>query len=141
LARCVEPLDRSSSGPPRCEDAPRAPLGAGPPRPCGTPSRSCGSTLAHANSAARTGWLRYPRPAPRRRRRARRRRCGGRGDASQDPSARLSPHAAVRLLSGAATLLALSLATHAVGSFLGWKVLADAEPPPALEADEDEDDA
>ena len=45
------------------------------------------------------------------------------------------------MLSGAATLLALYLATHAVGSFLGWKVLADAEPPPALEADEDEDDA
>lgn len=53
----------------------------------------------------------------------------------------MSPALAVRLLSGAATLLALYLATHAIGAFTGWKVMADAEPLPTAADEEDDEDA
>ncbi|MEX1364959.1 MAG: type II secretion system protein GspC [Nannocystaceae bacterium] len=46
-------------------------------------------------------------------------------------------------MTGAARLAALYLATHAAGSFLGWQVMAEAEPPGRAaedEPDEDEDD-
>ena len=37
--------------------------------------------------------------------------------------------------------MALYLATHAIGAFTGWKVMADAEAPEAAEAEADEDEA
>ncbi|MCA9711522.1 MAG: hypothetical protein KDK70_37130 [Myxococcales bacterium] len=50
-----------------------------------------------------------------------------------------------RVLAGAAQLGALYLATHAIGTAVGWKVMADAEPSeppeaPAEDEDEDEDE-
>lgn len=69
--------------------------------------------------------------------------------ASEDPIARLTPSSALRLALGAGQLVALYLATHAIGAFAGWKVMADAEAPAAEaddedaepEADEDDDEA
>ncbi|MEM9463154.1 MAG: type II secretion system protein GspC [Myxococcota bacterium] len=55
--------------------------------------------------------------------------------------ARSSANLAFRIAAGAARLAALYLATHAVGAFVGWQVMAEAEPARAA-ADEpkDEDD-
>ncbi|MCX4245966.1 type II secretion system protein GspC [Paraliomyxa miuraensis] len=47
---------------------------------------------------------------------------------------------AIRLVSGAATLVALYLGTHAIGAFMGWKVM-DVEPPEAAAAEDDEAEA
>ncbi len=54
---------------------------------------------------------------------------------------RSSTTLALRIALGAGRLAALYLATHAVGSFFGWQVMADAEPREALaDVDDDEQD-
>lgn len=58
--------------------------------------------------------------------------------ATEDAIARLTPNAALRLALGAGQLVALYLATHAIGAFMGWKVMADAEAPTTAEADDDD---
>jgi general secretion pathway protein C len=56
--------------------------------------------------------------------------------------ARLTPNLALRLALGAGQLAALYLATHAIGAFMGLRVMADLEEPAAAaEPDEDDDEA
>lgn len=60
----------------------------------------------------------------------------------EDAITRLTPSLLLRLALGAGQLVALYLATHAIGAFTGWKVMADAEPPETAEPnDETEDEA
>lgn len=61
--------------------------------------------------------------------------------ASEDAIARLTPSLALRLALGAGQLAALYLATHAIGAFVGFRVLAGSEASDAPEAEVDEADA
>lgn len=63
-----------------------------------------------------------------------------RSAASEDVIARLTPNLALRIALGAGQLGALYLATHAIGAFTGWKVMADAETIEAPEPDDDDKD-
>jgi general secretion pathway protein C len=58
---------------------------------------------------------------------------------SEDTIAHVTPSLVLRLALGAGQLGALYLATHAIGAFSGWKVMADAEPFEATEPEDDED--
>lgn len=61
------------------------------------------------------------------------------GDASEDAIARLTPSFALRLALGAGQLVALYLATHAIGAFVGLRVMADSEAPDSPGADAEDD--
>src|SRR5262245_42230810 len=60
---------------------------------------------------------------------------------SADAIARLTPILALRLALGGGQLVALYLATHAIGAFVGFQVMADAEAPDTGEADDEEAEA
>jgi general secretion pathway protein C len=68
--------------------------------------------------------------------------------AAEGPIARLTPSLALRLTLGAGQLVALYLATHAIGAFVGYRVMGVGEPEaaaatdePEPEPDDEEDDA
>lgn len=61
--------------------------------------------------------------------------------ASEDAIARLTPSLALRLALGAGQLAALYLATHAIGAFVGFRVMSDSEASDTPEDEADEADA